>query len=159
MATEQQILDYETQLALSNNQPDMVMSSDMVEYAKELMEDTNINKRIKKVLWGVLSKHHILSNLDDTSLKLARLDLECNMASYRFTRPPYNNTWDTEHELEQVKMVFESLIRRGKDGFERKAQNTQIQQRIVSSPNTMQLSESQPSKVGFLKRLKVGMLG
>lgn len=156
MVEEEQILNYETGQGLKDTGQDLTQFNNMVEYIRELMNDQNISDDIQERFFGILTKHHMLSKLGDMDITRARIDFDYTIEAYKMTIPPYKYTFEMENELAQLRMIFESLINRGKEGFERQSQNTQIQQRIISAPTGFGLTEKPP---GLLKKIKRGVLG
>lgn len=156
MVDDEQILNYEIGQGLKDGGQDLTQFNNMVEYVRELMNDYNISEDIQQQFFGILTKHHMLSNLGDEDIKRARIEFDFAMETYKMTIPPHKFTFELENELAQIRMVFQSLINRGKEGFERKSHNEQIQQRIISTPTGYGL-EQKPQ--GVLSKIKKGVLG
>ncbi|MCD6541835.1 MAG: hypothetical protein J7K38_00730 [Thermoplasmata archaeon] len=109
-------------------------------------------------LWGIAHKIHQLTNFNavDVRIMLRKVD---NIFTYiRMSIPEYEYDFVMHNKLEQMELMFYSMIKRSEQGFERRMQATQITQqehvfRQETREESRRLLERAASWLGYKPKL------
>lgn len=116
---------------------------DFFNYFTDLIRIKNVPENIQQLLWGLANPVHTITNLDDADIRSMMRDFDTVITVWVMSIPEYEYTYDLYSSFRQLEILFYSMIKRSsKDGFERRMQATQIQQKEVSYAGERESSPS-----------------
>lgn len=109
--------------------------SEMYKYFQNLTEPSkNIPEEVKNKFWAFSNKEAVLTNMTPAEIKNVLLDFDINYVMYLLSKSERDFTFEEMSQLEQTKGHLNIRLHRGKDGFERRMQATQIKDITLNRP-------------------------
>lgn len=126
-----------------------VSQEDWRKYIQYITEDKSIPENIKNLFWAFSDKENVLSNLKEEDIRRIMNDLEICYNFEIMKMPPYKYSFQIEQQFWQFKAKLLLKLKRSQDGFERKAQMTQVKELHTDSNQ----QQNRGGVVGTISRL------
>lgn len=92
----------------------------------DFLLQVDVPKDILFSLWGIANRTHQVTKFDDKDIRILMREIDKIFTLIRFSVAEYEYDYTLQVKLEQMQLLFYSMIKRSHEGFERKMEATQI---------------------------------